>query len=939
MLLIYGLLFMSMVAADMDSLSRLQEMKTTDEKYVNVENQEAEVGRGYSTSRASTSTDTVVEFPFNHVCASQDDNVNKKKAASETALTTASSVTTGAVQLFMRMIVNFTPANTMCLGNLKVTDFENKASTDDRMGNLSCDLLALPSNPNTVLTNIGFSVNFRGGAPGFCSYISKQSNQYTFAMAFNEDLIDLIVQFIPNVGLLLNTFVSFKISIGMSTGGHIGKQVQYWDGQDRTETFNAHAYFKADVSLNPTKLIEKFLKKFIKRKKYIPNGLIALNNLMEAYIRFNDDAIKAVDCLFGGPCKDTKKQLEENLPNLVFGHQVVLASTGSVSIDLGEIIGLLPKIDIELSQSTFYKRSNGIFFTWRVSSVLDVLGDLIKKTIGVAGFPGLNLRTGAVFKCSLKNDQFSFMGGIMGSTFQCTADFNKADPIHCSYKGKFFAVIMDSVDDIADAGKAVYLETKGMAEKTGRIIEKGAKVALDIGQDIVDGVLRGVGEVTTQITDAIEDAYDNSWDVINNLYNENDCHCGSTKSIRVRAAGQEYVIHNNQMKSIDWGRPVQEVQWMCADDGDWDKKRISRSVRYWVVGMETRNKCCLRNRWDWVPCKNTARSLWFPLKKLAAQRAASIEESVGDNSAVEESVAIPYDHPQEQEEESVATPFANSADEESVARRSSSKKSSGKERKRDKAARIGKGIMDTAVETYCVRHTGKPCLNGGCPRSITGAKKCNRYSECMCQKGYCLNKYGRCVRSNSAVEESVAIPYDNSEEQEEESVATPFANSEDEESVARRSSNRRPSTSTHGRKPSRRTTRKPSRPVNIGDIGVTINTGGGLGGGSSTACDNDTGGTCMVWGCKSSRGPTDCDNGRCICKPGYCHDGAGRCVEYGSAVEESVATPFSPSNPEGFNTKLPLIIICCTAASIGLLVAYRTKLTKAEYPPLLEEEL
>jgi len=416
---------------------------------------------------------------------------------------------------------------------------------------------------------------------------------------------------IPKVGPLLSKFTSSEIAFGMSEGGHIAKTVRYWDGHNREVTFNAHAYIKAKISLDATKLIEEFMRGY-KRRKSIPSRFIVLNNLMEAYIRFNHHSRGGIDCIFGGgTCSES--ELRRNLPDLLFGQQVVLASQGSVDIDFGKIVGLLPKVSIDLNQSTFYKSHNGIFFKWRVPGVLQIMGDLIRKTIGKE-FPRLGLGGGATFDCYIKNDEFGFKASIWGSTLDCKVYFNKKDPVHCSFKNKFFAVIMDTLEDIADAAKAVYLETANMVANSGKIIEKGAKVALDIGQDIANGVLQGVGEVTSEVTDAIEDVFDEGMNAIKNLYNPNDCHCGSTHSLRIKAAGQEYTIHNNQRKSIDWGRGVQQVQWKCGDDYDWDTKWISRPSKFWIVKMETHNKVCSsgRNWWEfWEIKKDTGRSVWF----------------------------------------------------------------------------------------------------------------------------------------------------------------------------------------------------------------------------------------------------------------------------------------------------------------------------------------
>jgi len=567
---------------------------------------------GGSSPSPGPSTDGVVAFPFNHVCVSQADDRRAKRAASESALQTAKNdMRQGAVQAFMQMFVQWTPVNTMCLGNLGITDFERKAGSDTSMANLNCGFLSLPSNRNAALTNIGFSVNFRRKTPGFCSILSEQNNRMTFSMAFNQDLTDEIVQKIPKVGPLLSKFTSSEIAFGMSEGGHIAKTVRYWDGHNREVTFNAHAYIKAKISLDATKLIEEFMGGY-KRRKSIPSGFVVLNNLMEAYIKFHDRAREHIDCLFGGgACSES--ELRRNLPDLLFGQQVVLASQGSVDIDFGKIVGLLPKVSIDLNQSTFYKSRNGIFFKWRVPGVLQIMGDLIRKTIG-EGFPRISLGGGATFDCYIKNDEFGFKASIWGSTLDCKVYFNKKDPVHCSFKNKFFAVIMDTLEDIADAAKAVYLETANMVANSGKIIEKGAKVALDIGQDIANGVLQGVGDVTSEVTDAIEDVFDQGMNAVKNLYNPNDCHCGSTHSLRISAAGQEYTIHNGQRKSIDWGRGVQQVWWKCGDDSDWDKKVISRPSKFWIVKMETHNKVCSsgRNWWEfWEIKKDTGRSVWF----------------------------------------------------------------------------------------------------------------------------------------------------------------------------------------------------------------------------------------------------------------------------------------------------------------------------------------
>jgi len=44
-------------------------------------------------------------------------------------------------------------------------------------------------------------------------------------------------------------------------------------------------------------------------------------------------------------------------------------------------------------------------------------------------------------------------------------------------------------------------------------------------------------------------------------------------------------------------------------------------------------------------------------------------------------------------------------------------------------------------------------------------------------------------------------------------------------------------------------------------------------------CSPQTEGTCSVVGCNKDRGPADCLQGRCVCKPGYCSVDEKRCVK------------------------------------------------------------
>jgi len=61
-------------------------------------------------------------------------------------------------------------------------------------------------------------------------------------------------------------------------------------------------------------------------------------------------------------------------------------------------------------------------------------------------------------------------------------------------------------------------------------------------------------------------------------------------------------------------------------------------------------------------------------------------------------------------------------------------------------------------------------------------------------------------------------------------------------------------------------------------------TGGGAA--NEGRCTRFSGGTCSVWSCYSSRGPTDCINSKCMCKQGMCAHN-GKCT-YGTNAEEEM---------------------------------------------------
>lgn len=51
------------------------------------------------------------------------------------------------------------------------------------------------------------------------------------------------------------------------------------------------------------------------------------------------------------------------------------------------------------------------------------------------------------------------------------------------------------------------------------------------------------------------------------------------------------------------------------------------------------------------------------------------------------------------------------------------------------------------------------------------------------------------------------------------------------------------------------------------------------------SCVADTGGTCGIFGCSSSRGDTECVSGKCQCKTGECANAQGTCVSAADFVD------------------------------------------------------
>jgi len=57
---------------------------------------------------------------------------------------------------------------------------------------------------------------------------------------------------------------------------------------------------------------------------------------------------------------------------------------------------------------------------------------------------------------------------------------------------------------------------------------------------------------------------------------------------------------------------------------------------------------------------------------------------------------------------------------------------------------------------------------------------------------------------------------------------------------------------------------------------------------SGRQCELDTGGSCFIMGCSTSRGPTSCVSGRCVCPTGYCSDNGACKKDFGTFQAEVV---------------------------------------------------
>lgn len=99
-------------------------------------------------------------------------------------------------------------------------------------------------------------------------------------------------------------------------------------------------------------------------------------------------------------------------------------------------------------------------------------------------------------------------------------------------------------------------------------------------------------------------------------------------------------------------------------------------------------------------------------------------------------------------------------------------------------------------------------------------------------------------------------------------------------------------------------------------------------------CASDTGGTCALFSCRESRGPTNCVNGKCLCQKDYCSvTGAvqGMCVSglptgqsQAAAATDAAATAFAEAPSGGPNVRAALGLGVLTAAAAGL-AAWRAR--------------
>lgn len=486
----------------------------------------------------------------------------------------------------MQLIVQMTPVNTMCLGNLNFDQFTTRKGSDGNLRSLGCDYLDVPTS-GYMVSNVGFSVNYKRKTPGFCSILSKHDNKMTFQMALNKDLTGQIIDKIPKIGKLLSRISSAQVAFGISEGGHIQKRFTYWKGYNRSKTLAAHAMLKMNIVLDAVKLVERFFRRY-KMRKRLPRNFVSLTGDIESYIRFNGNINNAIDCVFGGRTCSASQ-----LTTYLFDKEIYMSGEGKVEIDLSKIVGVLPKITIDLNSAQVYRTLTGFYFKWKMPNILSIIGDLINHTIGkIPGMPRVRAER-VEFNAYFDEDGFGFKGRYLGFTLECKVDFNKKDPIHCKFGNKYFAVLMEALGDIGNAAKAIFMETKDMVEATGTIIDKGAQAAVQVGAKVIEGATKGVIEVADHFSNELDAFVGGTRDW---------CDCGKRGRLQVWASGTEvYYLHaRNNYQMINWGKRVRTVYWKCTDGGGTNRAYFRDGGSTWMVKYKHENKYCRRGS-DWWP--------------------------------------------------------------------------------------------------------------------------------------------------------------------------------------------------------------------------------------------------------------------------------------------------------------------------------------------------
>mmetsp|Transcript_129345 Transcript_129345/g.237840 ORF Transcript_129345/g.237840 Transcript_129345/m.237840 type:complete len:168 (+) Transcript_129345:44-547(+) len=109
------------------------------------------------------------------------------------------------------------------------------------------------------------------------------------------------------------------------------------------------------------------------------------------------------------------------------------------------------------------------------------------------------------------------------------------------------------------------------------------------------------------------------------------------------------------------------------------------------------------------------------------------------------------------------------------------------------------------------------------------------------------------------------------------------------------------------------------------------------------SCESDTGGTCQFFGCASSRGPVDCIAGKCKCQPDYCSND-GKCESPNAAAKSANFTQELSDEVSREEASMPLVWAAFAGALGGFaavpLVLFAMKWRReatASEQPLLEE--